>query len=808
MNDAITHLQICLEAKKNGIDGKILEGYSEETLTTFLAEAGRTGLGKKLNYLRTDAARRLVEHPGFIRLYCQLYETETEKGKLGSFLEDMAEEDFEKADFESVREVLTDSHIWYGCEYDYWAYFRRDGADEKQKENVSAGIQFYHDRAKESVGRLLPEERQMLYHPLFGQRLSDGMKDVRRILKELQNNAFQNLIAKLSIWSGGCLVLDDESISRLVEAPDRIAGALSLVMEKIPEDKRISLLELWLKNANLLYDAKRLAELAAKTDKESLCKIVESRVDYLGFLYGHDLQGIHLADIGRSKEQILLYAITHKKRHFLALVRQEADMFHTLPEKSILFRKEFYEKYVNLNTLNARDLKECALLRKMPENAESLLANREYSFPEMKILAGRDAAYVMLYHCLQYPRVDDRLRVFREITAKECLPWNMEDTEAARLGRWLSKAALSSYMERDFAMIDGLKADLAVKLLIHREELERFLPDVETAGQVSCLLANLDILPSFQNWEEFRNHLLKNGGTWLKMKEDFQLTDSFAEENQERILNFLCEGGAEIIMAFYQDQRDDMEKLRRLITAEFLGRFRELKYHEDDLSLEIGYPVSEQQKEIWMRNERKAFCDGMELWEEDRLLPVMQIGELPEKTCLSYRNGAYKSCLLSCFDANKKVLFASRHGRMIFRAILRLTKGSEEYFGKNAKDMLPDIEFADLLETKKKESRLTLFLERPYYSGISDETLCVLAREAIRLAEEKARQMGAALVLGPDYKKWAAQLDGYARCGYSIYISKSKNGRQYLDSLGGENRVSNSGTFFRGNFFVKNKDVG
>ena len=190
MNDAITHLQICLEAKKNGIDGKILEGYSEETLSTFLAAAGRTGLGKKLNHLRTDAARRLVEHPGFIRLFCRLYETATEKGRLGSFLEDMAEEDFEKADFESVREVLMDSHIWYGCEYDYWAYFRQDGADDKQKENVSAGIQFYHDRAKESVGRLLPEERQLLYHPLFGQRLSDGMKDVRRILKELQNNAF------------------------------------------------------------------------------------------------------------------------------------------------------------------------------------------------------------------------------------------------------------------------------------------------------------------------------------------------------------------------------------------------------------------------------------------------------------------------------------------------------------------------------------------------------------------------------------------------------------------------------------------
>ena len=33
-------------------------------------------------------------------------------------------------------------------------------------------------------------------------------------------------------------------------------------------------------------------------------------------------------------------------------------------------------------------------------------------------------------------------------------------------------------------------------------------------------------------------------------------------------------------------------------------------------------------------------------------------------------------CLLSCFDANKKIIFIKHNSKIVFRAILRLTKGS------------------------------------------------------------------------------------------------------------------------------------
>ena len=54
----------------------------------------------------------------------------------------------------------------------------------------------------------------------------------------------------------------------------------------------------------------------------------------------------------------------------------------------------------------------------------------------------------------------------------------------------------------------------------------------------------------------------------------------------------------------------------------------ELKYHGGDLGREIAFPI----KKRYRRNlERKAAARGlwMEIWEEDSLLPVMQIGEVP-----------------------------------------------------------------------------------------------------------------------------------------------------------------------------------
>lgn len=46
-----------------------------------------------------------------------------------------------------------------------------------------------------------------------------------------------------------------------------------------------------------------------------------------------------------KKENLLIYAITHKKRHFLSLVKGNQELFQALPQRSILLDERFCRSY-------------------------------------------------------------------------------------------------------------------------------------------------------------------------------------------------------------------------------------------------------------------------------------------------------------------------------------------------------------------------------------------------------------------------------------------------------------------------------
>ena len=190
------------------------------------------------------------------------------------------------------------------------------------------------------------------------------------------------------------------------------------------------------------------------------------------------------------------------------------------------------------------------------------------------------------------------------------------------------------------------------------------------------------------------------------------------------------------------------------------------------------------------------------VWEEDRLLPVMQIGEIPTETCMSYRNGAQCECLLSCFDSNKKIVFLEKDGDIVFRAILPLTKGSHNKIDTDSNR----VEFADLtkIETAKNNAKeeLVLFLERPYYKRISDEEAKKAVSHVVRMVKQKAEAVGAKLVLSTSYGGML-DVEEFELANYYVYISASKNGSQYLDSLGGMATVNNSGSYGRARVFLR-----
>ena len=93
-------------------------------------------------------------------------------------------------------------------------------------------------------------------------------------------------------------------------------------------------------------------------------------------------------------------------------------------------------------------------------------------------------------------------------------------------------------------------------------------------------------------------------------------------------------------------------------------------------------------------------------------------------------------------------------------------------------------------------------MERPYFKGITDEKQKEVIQIVLRLLRRKAKKMSAQLVLSNDYEGLVQKESGFIRTQYYMYISASKNGKQYLDSLGGMATVNNEGRYRRGTFLL------
>ena len=106
------------------------------------------------------------------------------------------------------------------------------------------------------------------------------------------------------------------------------------------------------------------------------------------------------------------------------------------------------------------------------------------------------------------------------------------------------------------------------------------------------------------------------------------------------------------------------------------------------------------------------------------------------------------------------------------------------------------LRFEDVEQTEVSDEDLVLFLEKSYQNGFSGEKKRAIQELLIHLASEKAKEMGIELLLASSYTE---DLPGiYPKKERYVYVSRSKNGRQYLDSLGGN--CEKGGYYKKGTF--------
>ena len=133
--------------------------------------------------------------------------------------------------------------------------------------------------------------------------------------------------------------------------------------------------------------------------------------------------------------------------------------------------------------------------------------------------------------------------------------------------------------------------------------------------------------------------------------------------------------------------------------------------------------------------------------------------------------------------------------------MVRLTKGSyNKEKGNNKSINFIDVEESTQEELEDKKEYLTLFLEKAYISGINEGERNTIKKLFIKLLKEKAKAMNALLVLSCNYKE---EIDEqFISTRYYMFISKSKAGTQYLDSLSGQATISDEGQYKVNTFLI------
>lgn len=699
--------------------------------------------------------------------------------------------------YEQVKAVYFDPLVTDGTAYSYMKYYGEQNVSKEEKEQLVKSIAMCMEVLDfEKAGE---KDHMLLVNPVFSSELLLDLLENVNNLKILQDQGLMELVNTLAGYEAEIQSLNQKQFDQMKERPVEILEKLRIVTGYIPKDKLTDGLNLWLWNEALYEDLCKLER--AFTDGADPAEVFSSKVSYVNTLYQNPLSKISLSSLSVEKSELLLYAITQKKKAFLNLINEEPELFYDLLNASMLLKKEMYQEYINLNTLNRKNLKDSADLILSNDRFE-LLAKREHTFEELKLLCTAKEAVIRLYEQLTC-KCDERLLVLRELIKRECVPYSFWKGQIEPLAAALSQKPLSRWIREDFWNIPDLSYGTALWLLVYREQLKGMEKEITMEQQALYLLKDLALVKECDSLSELKEKLILGDVSWRLLKEKLSFSEEFVQNNAARIGNFLFVGGAEIMETFLERQPSKIEEIRRLVTAELLGKFDELKYPSGDLMREIDFEVSEEAEKEWKKD--RTFTRGnLVLKEETGLLPVMQIGEVPSYSCLSYRSGLNSDCLLSCFDSNKKFFFIRKNGQVVFRAMIRLTKGS--YVGDR---MRKKIQFADLSgagKPKEEEGEESvLFLERYYEKNLTNEEMDQAVYLVFVAAKEKAKKLGARLVLSCYYQD-DVKTKEYIKSNYYLYISKSKNGSQYLDSLYGEASVSDSGDYSSNIFLLENKD--
>ena len=548
------------------------------------------------------------------------------------------------------------------------------------------------------------------------------------------------------------------------------------------------------------FEIKQLARNASLSNSD---------VEVLAIIYGKDSLNYQALSIYKdgcynSVQKLIKSAITEKKKAFLKLAIEHFNILKGFNSYNILFSTDF-RKIVNINTMNAKNLK---LLSDMnnTNNLGSLRKNVELTFQELHFLYSKTDLTRNVFYNLMELSVDERLKVMRqlpELQEVQSLLIQDEKELVQRITQLIAVKPLKTWISEKNIRLTDAQDTHYLMVLLAPDKFERFSSELKRGNDVDFILKNEKIIEVARTLDEAKAMFLLEDKKCQYMIKKIGLSPDFITSNKSRIISFCERNLTQVFWKMHERKilsEEQAHNLNLITKAELMGKLEEIKFADADFELEIGLPITDKSKTEWKIN-REKLIGSFNIQEAYDYETTIRVGENPVETCMDWNDGLYSRCLLSNFDTNKKVMVArDAKGRVVSRAIMRLTKGSDQPISRKPlspkrlsfKDIENPAEETGNSHSLVKKEELVLFLER-CYSSLDNKQCKKVDKEFMKLAKLKAEKLGAKLIISDSYEE---ALDGLVKEeSYYIFISYSKNGHQYLDSLSGQATDSNAGEY-------------
>lgn len=237
-----------------------------------------------------------------------------------------------------------------------------DGAKEQVIKNLSA--------CETAPIVLNDSQRTLLAEPFVATRCLFASADFEDIWTLFQFCPELADISRLLHQKGNLEYLSLSDYQYFAEDGAEYLRLLTLVLQRLSAAAAGRFLHHWRENNCALSELRRTERRVRAIDAREFDIALVSYTGYVNLIYGSRFKKISLFGLARCQTTLLLYAITHEKKHFIRLVDEHAEKFLGLSGWSILFREPLYRSHFNLNELTAKDLDDCSWMtcKNLPKN--------------------------------------------------------------------------------------------------------------------------------------------------------------------------------------------------------------------------------------------------------------------------------------------------------------------------------------------------------------------------------------------------------------------------------------------------------